>query len=290
MATISGVGLGVMIRFAKRLTRRVFNAAGLDVHKLQPASTPQLQPASTPRCSMAGSLRQLARLGFKPQTVIDVGVAYETPELYQEFRDANILLIEPLAEFEPFLRKICATYKAQYVLAAAGETTGTAVLNVHPDKYGSSLLKEIEGPRVDGIPREVPVVTIDQVCSKKNLKGPYLIKVDVQGAELQVLAGASRTLQETEAVLLEVSLLGMFIGGPQLYDVVSRMKQLGFVVYDVWGFQYRPFDNALSHVDVVFVREDGPFRASHVYATPEQREEILARLNVSLLAGNPTLP
>ena len=66
------------------------------------------------------------------------------------------------------------------------------------------------------------------------------MKVDVQGAEVQVLNGASRTLQTTEAVILEVTLFGTMIGGPQLYDVVSRMNELGFVVYDVYGFLYRP--------------------------------------------------
>jgi FkbM family methyltransferase len=225
---------------------------------------------------MAGSLRQLGGLGFKPQTVIDIGVAFETPELYEEFRDADILLIEPLAEFEPFLRKICTTYKAQYVLAAAGATAGTTVLNVHTEKTGSSLLKEMEGPLADGVPRQVPIITVDQVCADRNLKGPYLIKVDVQGAELQVLAGASRTLQQTEAVILEVSLLGTIIGAPQFGDVVSRMKQLGFVVYDAYGFLYRPLDNALYGMDIVFVREDGPFRRSHAFATSKQREALWA--------------
>jgi Methyltransferase FkbM domain len=92
----------------------------------------------------------------------------------------------------------------------------------------------------------------------EGLAGPYIIKVDVQGAELQVLAGAQRTLNETEAVILEVTLLGMMIGGPQVYDVVSRMKELGFVTYDVFGLHYRPLDNALSQVDMVFVQEPIP--------------------------------
>ena len=147
-----------------------------------------------------------------------------------------------------------------------------AVLNVHRDKVGSSLLKEVEGAAVDGAPRQVPVVTIDGVCAEKNLNGPYLIKVDVQGAELQVLAGATRTLRETEAVILEVTLFGTIIGGPQFSDVVAFMKQHGFVAYDFCGFLYRPFDNALSQVDMVFVREQGLFRRSHVFATPEQRK------------------
>lgn len=257
-----------MITLAKQLARWMLNAAGLEVRTLQ--------PASTPRCSMAGSLRQLTRLGFKPQTVIDVGVAYGTPELYQEFHNANILLIEPLAEFEPFLREICTSYKAQFVLAAAGETDGIAVLNVHPDKFGSSWFKEVEGSSVDGVPRDVPMVTVDQVCLEKNLTGPYLIKADVQGAELQVLAGATRTLQQTHAVILELTLFGTLIGAPQFYDVISRMKQLGFVVYDAYNFLYRPLDNALCQVDIVFVRERGQFREFHAFATPEQREAFSA--------------
>ena len=255
-----------MTSSAKHLVVRLFNAFGFDIRRHRPP-TPV-------RSSMTGALAQLASLGFKPQTLIDIGVAYQTSELYEAFRAATILLIEPLVEFEPFLRKICASYNAQYILAAAGETRGTAVLNVHPDKIGSSLLNEVEGKSVDGSPRTVPVITIDEVCSERNLQGPFLIKVDVQGAELQVLAGAQRTLQETQAVILEATLFGTMINGPQLSDVVARMKQYGFVAYDVWGFLYRPYDNALCQLDMLFVREDGPFRQSHVYATPAQRQVI----------------
>jgi FkbM family methyltransferase len=60
---------------------------------------------------------------------------------------------------------------------------------------------------VDGVPRDVPVVTIDGVCAEKRLAEPYLIKVDMQAHKLQVLAGGERTLRETEAVILEVSSL-----------------------------------------------------------------------------------
>jgi hypothetical protein len=115
------------------------------------------------------------------------------------------------------------------------------------------------------------------VCAQKALAGPYLIKVDVQGAELQVLAGAQRTLQEAEAVILEVTLFGTMIGGPQVYDVVSQMKECGFVVYDICGFEYRPLDGALSQIDAVFVREGGRLRASHAYSTPEGRTEQFAK-------------
>ncbi len=49
------------------------------------------------------------------------------------------------------------------------------------------------------------------------------------------------------------------------------MKECGFVCYDIFGFQYRLLDNALSQVDMVFVKEKGLFRSDHSYATREQR-------------------
>ena len=257
------------------LVKKLFEAFGLEIHRKQSRPPEKQDATNPPRVSMTGALRQIASLGFKPQTIIDVGVGSGTAELYQQFTDANILLIEPLAEFEPSLKKLCREHRAQYVLAAAGETSGTVGFNFHVDQPDcSSLLKEVEGPSVDGVLRQVPMVTVDQICAEKGLTGPYLLKADVQGAELQVLAGAAHTLKETELVILEGTLFGTMIGGPQVFDLLSRMKELEFVLYDAWGFLYRPFDNALSQLDMAFVREGGRFRQSHVFATPEQRERM----------------
>jgi hypothetical protein len=127
---------------------------------------------------------------------------------------------------------------------------------------------------VDGAPREVPMVTIDDLCAQRNLRGPYLLKVDVQGAELRVLSGARRVLEQTEAVILETALLGALLDGPEAWDVMDWMKQAGFVIYDLYEFQYRPLDGALCQIDVVFVKENGKFRERHEWATAEQWQAI----------------
>ena len=100
---------------------------------------------------------------------------------------------------------------------------------------------------------------------------PILLKVDVQGAELDVMRGAARILEGCEFVILEVSFFEFFKGGPQFYDVVSFMKARGFIACDIGGLQYRLLDHALSQVDLAFCKQDGLFRQSHVYATPAQR-------------------
>jgi FkbM family methyltransferase len=224
------------------------------------------------RASMKGALRQLKQLGFAPATIIDVGVATQTVGLYEEFPNVSLLLIEPVAEYESFLKRIASEHNAQYVLAAAGEKNGTAILNIHDQKFGSSLLREVEGESVDGMPREVPMLTIDGLCAERGLRGPYLLKADVQGAEIRVLSGAKHTLEQAEVVILETAVLGTMLDGPEAWDVIDWMKAAGFAIYDLYELQYRPLDGALCQIDVVFVKDKGKFRERHEWATAEQRE------------------
>jgi FkbM family methyltransferase len=225
------------------------------------------------------TIEHIFRLGFKPGTVIDVGVADGTPELYRQFPQAHHLLIEPLSEWEPDLQAIVDKYDAEYVLAAAGSAPGTMTINVHKDPSSSSPLFEQEGSLADGVPRHVPVVTVDMLCAARQLAGPYLMKIDVQGGELAVLEGARMTLRETELLFVEVSLFRFFVGGPQFLEVAAWMQSHGFVPYDFGGGHCRPVDGALAQMDVAFVKENGRFRQSHSYATPSQREAMYGRSN-----------
>lgn len=231
-------------------------------------------PIRTERMSVRGALGVIRGTGFSPASVIDVGAAYGdwSAECQTVFTDARYLLFEPLEEYYTSARSQRANLRrAVDVRAAAAATSGALTMNVHDDLVGSSLLGEREGAAVDGTQRTVPVVTVDDAVTAHGMPGPYLLKLDVQGAELDVLAGAQRVLSEAEAVILEVSLFGFFIGGPQFADVVRHMEEIGFVPYDLLGPLYRPLDGALAQMDVVFARADGALRRQHVYATARQR-------------------
>jgi len=182
--------------------------------------------------------------------------------------------MEPLEEYAPFLEAVAASLPAtEYVRAAAASRQGEITINVHRDLVGSSVYVEQEDSSVNGVPRTVPTVTIDGLIRERGWPKPYLLKIDVQGGELDVLAGAKEALSDTELVLLEVSFFQFFKDGPQFHDVIAFMKSQGFVAYDIYGLQYRPLDNALSQADLAFVREQGPFREHHHYATRSQREQ-----------------
>lgn len=228
------------------------------------------------RSSLAGALRQIRNSGFVPATVIDVGAAIGTFTVccHSIFPESKYLLIEPLEENKDSLdRLIKAIPDAQHILAVAASRPGEIVINVHSDFVGSSLYMEKEAD-LDGIPRKVPASTLDLACKERNITGPYLIKVDVQGAELDVLSGAKEILDKTEYIILETSLFQFVKDGPQFYDVVAFMKSCGFVVYDMFGEHYKLIDSAMAQIDIAFVKENGRFRKDPIYATSEQRKTL----------------
>ena len=223
------------------------------------------EQTGTLRNTMSGSLLIAKNSGFEPKTVIDVGAALGTFNLYETFPEARHLLIEPIAENEPYLAKICRKLKsAEYIIAAATKESGVFTLNVSPDMLHSSISEGVNADSQNPYLRNIPAITLNEICRERNLPGPYLIKVDVDGQELDVLAGATQILQQTEYIIVEVCLFA------QMYEIIHFMKSQGFVGYDIVDLAYRPSDGALWQVDMAFVKEFGQFRKDTSYVAQQQ--------------------
>jgi FkbM family methyltransferase len=252
-----------MIR-AKRLTKDWLRRAGLEVSRA----------GTGPRRSLPAVLAHVKRLGVAPRTVIDVGVEAGTPELYRAFPDADLLLVEPMEEWRDHLARLGGSRRVHVEIAAAGASPGEATLHVHRVPALSSLLGDRVGDGQGAQARRVPVTTVDALVERHGLVPPYVLKVDVEGGELEVLAGATRTLKSSELALLEVPLFQVTPGSPQLADVVAAMREVGWSVYDIYDGNIRPLDGALALVDIAFAPDDGILRARHDYATPDQADEL----------------
>lgn len=258
----------MLTKLIKGTVRRVLAPLGLEVRRVAPVTPPapvdrfpDLPP--TPGVhgisSMEEFLRFLRGLNFHPRCVLDVG-ANETrwAALASEiFPGARFVLIEPQSEWLPALNRFCANHpSARFVSAGAGPEPGQAVLTVWDDLAGSSFIVPADERAIaSGRQRVLPIVTIDaEFESEPHL--PDLVKLDIQGYELEALKGASRLFGRTEVFILEVSLVtGTPI--PSLSEVVEFMTARGYQVYDICGFLRRPLDDALSQVDLVFARTDG---------------------------------
>lgn len=72
--------------------------------------------------------------------------------------------------------------------------------------------------------------TIDSLVESNNLPQPDLIKIDVQGAELDVLRGAEKTLSKCSNLIVELQHKQYNKGAPHYSQVVEYLKTLGFVL------------------------------------------------------------
>lgn len=217
------------------------------------------------RQSFDDALLHLKAIGYSPDLIIDVGAADGTPPLQKSFPESRFFWIEPLKEFEAALKNLQQTYKGDYAITAVGSKEGNFVLHVHKDLHGSTIFHEIDGEAVDGVPREIPVTTLNKLGATHSWKqyNKILLKADVQGFELEVLEGAKEILPLVDVVILEVSFFRFLKDAPEFYDVITYMKNIGYVVYDMVSGINRPLDYALGQKDLIFVKENGFFRQSH---------------------------
>ena len=210
------------------------------------------------RETLEQAISHLHVVGVRPASVLDVGVATGTPELYRIFPDARYLLVDPLEENEPHMKAILERLKGEYVVAAAAAKSGTMRMNVSADPrrlWGASLFATQHEQGAEMVERTVPTVRLDDVLAERKFEPPFLIKIDAEGAELEVLKGAEDALQRTLAVILEVALVrdSSRIGVPLLAEVVDFMAARGFEASDIVAGFTRAEDRALMMVDMVFL-------------------------------------
>ncbi len=256
----------------KELLKNLVRRLGYDVRQLSPPPDPGPTPVAAP--GTAGRpvgqlqlfLEDLRARGFVPRAVLDGGAhrGEWSRTLKAVFPEADCFLVEPQAEMEPYLEGLCRQFPgSRYFLAALGPGPGEAVLTVpKADDMAASLLPESSDewkPYADQ--RRTRVVSIDSLIEQGQMPIPDLVKLDLQGYELEALRGGTRLFGQTEAFILEVSLFEFFQGTPLFHEVVGFMAERGYCVYDFPDlFWRRESDGALGQVDVCFARGEGILR------------------------------
>jgi FkbM family methyltransferase len=174
--------------------------------------------------------------------------------------ESTIVAFEPLAAHcEKFHAAMSGFDHVRLFEIALGERDESRPLHVTSFSDASSLLplsaagadlfslKTIESVRV-------PVDSLDHVLSAESLPQPDLIKLDVQGFELEVLKGASAVLERTEWVLAEASFRTFYNGQVLFSELAGFLGRSGFEVH-AFGHSMR-IGRPLDQVDVLFGRID----------------------------------
>ncbi|MFN5183664.1 MAG: FkbM family methyltransferase [Bacteroidota bacterium] len=257
----------------KNFLKLFFRSLGLEIRKINLNQQSTLQSkVFKMRQDMDEVLTHLKSLNYLPEVIIDCGTADGTPALTRVYPNAFYYFIEPLHEFKPKIEALLEVYNGTYLPFAVGSKNEKLIINVHSDKLGSSLLHESDGSQADGIPREIETITLDSLKPELNGKKGILLKIDVQGFELEVIKGATDILSLVDVIIMEVSFFNFLKEAPDFTEVIQFMKTKGFVVYDIFGGHNRPMDLAMAQRDILFVKENGKFRESHKWADDSQRQ------------------
>jgi FkbM family methyltransferase len=207
---------------------------------------------------MRFGLAEMKSRRFTPRTIIDVGAFEgEWSRLAKSIWPASRLYM-----IEPNLADSCGLAGVAQDLDASlfGELLGAnddLAIQFNVMGSGSSVLAERSS-----VPRRVETRRLRRLDSLlTDIAAPALLKIDAQGYELEILKGATAVLPAIDAILLEISIIEINQGAPLLHDVVSFLKCLGFVTYDILQIHRRPLDGALNQIDFVFVREQSPLIA-----------------------------
>ena len=113
--------------------------------------------------------------------------------------------------------------------------------------------------------RKIRTTRMDRELGQSSLAGPVLLKTDCQGHDLSVLRGATGILDKVDLIISEIPIYGPWGGGPELSDYLTALDGMGFRVYDIAGWLYRPDDERLHHLDVAFAKTTGLLRQKRLY-------------------------
>lgn len=205
--------------------------------------------------NMEIGFRKLKARGFNPASVADIG-AFEgdwTRMAHHLWPNAKKHIFEANTQKEAILQKVSDEVGASLNIALMGPEDGREV-TFFVMESGSSILAE-NSQRT----RETETRLMARLDTLLAGQPVEFLKLDVQGFELEVLAGATETLKSAQAVLLEVSLIAINKGAPLMSDVVAFMKERGFEVLDILEIHHRPLDKATNQVDLLFVPGSSEF-------------------------------
>jgi FkbM family methyltransferase len=203
-------------------------------------------------------LQAMLNRGLKIRTVIDGGAAEgEWTRMIKALApDARVLMVEPRDDAQASLRSTAAELKdvqlAQVLLGAEER-----LVTFNESAHQSSMLNAADGTAF-GRQRQAQMASIDALMDRYHLEPLDLIKLDLQGYELEALRGAGRALAATQLLILEVSFLPILKDLPLAAEVIAFMSERGFQLYDILGLWHRPLDGALAQGDFAFIRKDHP--------------------------------
>lgn len=200
----------------------------------------------------------LKRQGFNPRHIVDVGANHGnwTRTAVRFFPDAQYTLIEP----QEFLKKhvqdlIESGYKIRWITAGAGAAAEQLAFTLASRDDSSTFNLTEEEAKSAGFQQIlVEVKTLNEIVRSAGLAAD-MVKIDAEGLDLKVLAGASELFAHTEIFLAEVNINGTYKeNGAEA--VIKFMNEKGYRLMEITDINRSPKYGVLWLCELAFLKNN----------------------------------
>lgn len=219
---------------------------------------PVLRRAFFQHLVMAG-VEHKAVLNRPLSTVVDIGANRGQFALaVRAISGAKVVSFEPLPRVAALFQKALAGDSAVTLhIAAIGERTEKKLIHLSARDDSSSLL-EIGEAQSNFFPGthevgtlEVEVGTLDDFLTKEEIVRPAMLKLDVQGFELQALMGCKSLIGNFDYVYCECSFVELYKNQKLAGDVIDYLHSLGLSLMGMYNPLYDASGNCIQ-ADLLF--------------------------------------
>jgi FkbM family methyltransferase len=170
----------------------------------------------------------LENLNITPKTVYDIGscVQHWTRHAERIWPTSRIILFEANKDVEKLYKETGKTYQLGILTDQDNK-----LIKFYKDPMnlgGNSYYKENTVSYNETHAIHEVGMTLDTIVKNNNYPLPDLIKIDVQGAEIDILKGATECLSNCKDIILEAQHSNYNNGAPQVETVIEFMKSIDF--------------------------------------------------------------
>jgi FkbM family methyltransferase len=203
--------------------------------------------------------------GLNPSVIYDIGanVGDWTREMLIHFPNANYQLFEANADNKSHIQE----YNHHILLLGDKEEENIPFYKiVNGYNTGDSMYLEVSSAFQNNnyTLQYLKKQRLDTYIQQNNLPFPELVKIDVQGAELDVLKGMDSIIENVKHFIIEVSLHRWNKDAPMIEDIIAYMYNHSFYFVDI-------VDNHMINgynfqIDILFSHKSTNFRKENFYS------------------------